>query len=262
MPNALDDFLKLEKEGKTDAEIVTALQEKGFSDQDINDAINQSSIKKAVNSPEGMEPSIMQQQPEQQEMDIPVPVPISGKKKRTQKEEAQDAQQAIVSPHTAEYQYAAAPQQQQAPMYDYSQQYQQPYSYGGGYSPQQASSQGVDVETIEEISEEIVNEKISEVRNKVEDLIDFKQSVSTRMNDSDERLKRIELNMDRLQAALISKVQEYSRNIKDLGSEMRAVEGAFSNILNPLVDNIKELNAITEKMKSKDKDKEKVKAKE
>ncbi len=133
-------------------------------------------------------------------------------------------------------------------MYDYTQ-YQQPSGY---QYQQQTSAQGSDIETIEEISEEIVNEKMSEIKGKVENMMEFKQAMETRLNDIDERVKRIEINIDRLQAALIGKVQEYSKNIRDLGSEMRAVETAFSNILNPLVDNIKELNVITDKMKAKE----------
>lgn len=241
MPNALDSFLELEKEGKTDAEIVSELQEKGFSPQEINDAINQSKIKKAVISPEGMQPSIMQTTSEQEQPEIPVPAPI--KKKRMQQSAAPASSQ-IYSPQAvmqpAEYQYAA-------------EQVQTPYDYG--YQPAQGVTQGVDVETIEEISEEIVNEKMIEFRNKIEDIGEFKQIVQSKLADFDERLKRIEANIDRLQAALIGRVHEYSQNIKDLGSEMRAVEGAFSKILNPLVDNIKELGSITEKMKGKDKSK-------
>lgn len=243
MPNALDSFLELEKEGKTYAEIVSELQEKGFSPQEINDAINQSRIKKAVVSPEGMQPSIMQTTSEQEQPEIPVPVPI--KKKRMQQAAAAQNSALVYPPQetaqpSAEYQYPA--------------QVQTPYDYG--YQPAtQGAAQGVDVETIEEICEEIVNEKMIEFKNKIEDIGEFKQMIQSRLGDFDERLKRIEANIDRLQAALIGRVQEYGQNIKDLGSEMRAVEGAFSKILNPLVDNIKELNSITEKMKGKDKGK-------
>ena len=96
---------------------------------------------------------------------------------------------------------------------------------------------------------------MTELRGKIDEIIDFKQAAQAKIGDIDARLKRIEATIDSLQTALISKVQEYSRDIKNLGSEMRAVEGAFSNILNPLVDNIKELNSITDKLKTKDKKK-------
>jgi uncharacterized protein YukE len=226
MPNALDSFLELEKEGKTNPEIVMELQNRGFSPQEVNDAVNQSKIKKAVTSPEGMQPSIMEE-PEQ----VQPPVPTPTKKKKM--------------PFSM-----TAPAQ--APEYQYQ---QQSYEYGSAQQPIQGA--GADIETIEEISEEIVNEKMTELRDELENIKDFKQSVQSKIDDMDDRLKRIELNIDRLQASMIGKVQEYGQSIKDLGSEMRAVEGAFSNVLNPLIDNIKELGSITEKIKAKEKKAEK-----
>jgi len=227
MPNALDSFLEMEKEGKTNPEIVMELQNKGFSPQEINDAVNQSKIKKEVTSPEGMQLSIMEE-PEQ----VQPPVPTPTKKKKMPFSMTAPAQAA------QEYQYP-----------------QQAFEYGSAQQPMQGPS--ADIETIEEISEEIVNEKMTELRDELENIKDFKQSVQSKIEDMDDRLKRIELNIDRLQASMIGKVQEYGQNIKDLGSEMRAVEGAFSNVLNPLIDNIKELGSITEKIKAKEKKAEK-----
>ena len=56
--------------------------------------------------------------------------------------------------------------------------------------------------------------------------------------------------MDRLQAALLTKMQEYGRNVKDLGAEMAGLEGAFGKILTPFVDNMRELGKITTDLKS------------
>src|SRR3989338_1790208 len=96
MPNALDSFLELEKEGKTNPEIVMELQNKGFSPQEVNDAVNQSKIKKAVTSPEGMQPSIMEE-PEQ----VQPPVPTPTKKKKMPF--------SLPAPAQAEYQYRQQP---------------------------------------------------------------------------------------------------------------------------------------------------------
>jgi predicted nucleic acid-binding Zn-ribbon protein len=70
------------------------------------------------------------------------------------------------------------------------------------------------------------------------------------VNSIEERVKRIELSIDRLQAALLSKVNEYGRSVKDLGAEMTSLESALGKILSPLVDNVKELGKITEELKS------------
>jgi DNA repair exonuclease SbcCD ATPase subunit len=238
MPSALEEVKSLKKLGKTDGEISTILQEKGLSVTEVNDALNQYQIKKEVVSPEGMEPSIMEDTPAG-EAPLAPPVPISKKKSILQKTAP------VIQQQTMEYQYA--PTQQQSPA---------PYEYTNyQYSQPAPASQNADIETIEEISEEVVNEKMSEFRGKIDELTEFKHNIQLKLSDLDDRLKRIEVSIDRLEGALITKVQEYNQNVKDLGTEMRTVEGAFSQILNPLVDNIKELSKITDKMKQKDKSK-------
>ena len=58
------------------------------------------------------------------------------------------------------------------------------------------------------------------------------------------------MSLDRIQAAMLAKVQEYSRDIKDLGAEMSGLQGAFGKILTPFVENMKELSKITSEIKT------------
>jgi chromosome segregation ATPase len=223
MPGVLDVILDLQKKGLSDAEIISQLRNMNFSAQEISDAINQVKIKSAVNEKEEMQPSILQTETAEEE--VPVPTPSKKKKIKFAKE-----------------QY---PQYPQAPAYTYTA-YEQ---------PQPAPAAEVDIETIEEITEEIVSEKFSEIRDKISGILDFKESVESKINNLNERMKRIESTIDGLQTALLTRVQEYSQDIKNLGSEMHALEGAFGKVLNPLIDNVKELGSVTEKLKSKQKGK-------
>lgn len=223
----LDTIIELKKNGMNDAEIVSQLRNMNYSAQEITDAINQMKIKSAVNEKEEMQPSIMQSEAEEE---MPVPVPIKKKK---------------LKPVSAPSSYP--PSYQQYPAYA-SEGYEQPQA-------QQPSTQQADIETIEEIAEEIVSEKFAEIKDKISSILDFRENVETKISNLNDRLKRIETSIDSLQTALLSKVQEYSQDIKSLGSEMRAVEGAFGKILSPLVDNVKELDRITGKMKGKEKSK-------
>lgn len=227
MAGVLDTIIELKKRGFSDAEIISQLRSMNYSAQEINDAINQIKIKSAVNEKEEMQPSIMQSAEEEADKSEGegLPVPTPSKKKKIK---------AAAMQYPPAYQpYAAAYQSET-------------------YEPQQAAAQ-TDIETIEEIAEEIVSEKFSEIRDKISGILDFRENVETRINNLNDRLKRIEASIDNLQAALLGKVQEYSQDIKSLGSEMHALEGAFGKILNPLVDNVKELGKITEKMKGKEK---------
>ena len=215
----VDDALRLVQQGMSDPEIIRNLSEQGYSPVQITDALNQAKIKKEISKEEGLEPSIMTQEIQVPSPSIPVPRPGA---------------MAVPSP------MSMAPQ-------PISVTAEYPYQYPTYENPQE---QKVDTEVIEEIAEEIVNEKWLEIKGKISDVIEWKVYAEKRISSIDERIKRIEMSLDRLQAALLTKVQEYGRNIKDLGTEMAGLEGAFGNILTPFVENMKELGKITGELKS------------
>jgi len=208
----VEDVLRMSRQGLNEVEIIKKLSESGYNPVQISDALNQAKIKSSIGETE-MTPSIM---------------PV--------KEEIPSPQQEIAVPQPA---FAPqAPQQVPSPeAYPYYQ-----------YAPQEEK---VSTETIEEITEEIVNEKWREVKTRITDVVEWKNYADRRITAIDDRLKRIELSLDRLQAALLGKVQEYGRSIRDVGSEVESLEGAFSKVLSPLISNVKELGRITEEIKLK-----------
>jgi len=219
----VDDVLAYMAQGLSESEIIRRLTEDGHSPVQIADALNQAKIKKEISRETDMRPSILETKEDY------IPRPSRAPKPMAM---APGASAPIITTQgpvtvTAEY-----------PTY--------PYQYPTYEEPQQPK---METEAIEEIAEEIVNEKWLEIKSKVMDVIEWKTYAEKRINSLDERIKRIELSMDRLQAALLSKVQEYGRNVKDLGSEMAGLEGAFGKILSPFVDNMKELNKITGDLK-------------
>jgi len=226
----VEEVLRLMNFGMGDADIIRKLTDEGHSPVEISDALNQAKIKKEI-TPEGLTPSILSSQPAVEEKMIPsvpkssVPRPMAVPPMMQQR-----PQQRTESPEP--------------------QAYQSPYAYPT-YPQEQQEAPKVDTEAIEEIAEEIVNEKWLEIKGKISDVIEWKTYADKRISSVDERVKRIELSMDRLQAALLSKMQEYGRDVKDLGAEMHSLENAFGKILNPLVENVKELSKITEDLKEK-----------
>jgi len=216
-----EDILKMVKTGMSDSDIVRNLTQRGYTSMQISDAINQAKIKQSVSEqPAGMAPSIMEEE-------VPSPTNVPSPK--------------VPSPMQMPMQM---PQQQQEG-YGY-------YPYQYPTSNEQAQPK-MENEAIEEIAEEIVNEKWQEVKGKISDVIEWKNYAEKRIISVEERIKRMESAFDRLQIALLGKVQEYGQNIRDLGSEMNSMQGAFSKVLSPLVDNVKELGRITDGMKSKSK---------
>ena len=68
-----------------------------------------------------------------------------------------------------------------------------------------------------------------------------------------QELLRTQERFNNLQAALVGKVTDYSRNISDMNAEMKALEQVLKNILEPLTTNVKELSRITSQFKKKKK---------
>lgn len=241
MPSALETALQLSQSGKSDFEIMSEMKEMGFSAREISEAINELKIKKSImekpisgTSETGdMEPSIMEK-PVEEEIEVPKPLPFSQPEYKKAKNQIKNSEEAP---------YSYQPEQQYYPQY---QQAQQPQYYS-----EQPPQQAIDIELVEEIAEEAANEKFNEFKNKIGDISGFKQITEKRIEDIDERLKRIELNLDKIQISLLGKMKEYGENIKVLGGEMQNVEDSFSKILNPLISNVKELNALTEKIKER-----------
>ena len=108
-------------------------------------------------------------------------------------------------------------------------------------------------EKIQEIVETIVEEKWEDLLAKVGDLNLWKESVNNDLEAIKQELLRTQERFNNLQAALVGKVTDYSRNISDMNAEMKALEQVLKNILEPLTTNVKELSRITSQFKKKKK---------
>ncbi len=208
----LEEVQGMQQSGVDESAIITKLQEQGLSYRDISDAIAQSKIKAAVdgqynnipyeNNPSttfegqnpGLQPSIMQSSqvaPEGQEY-FP----------------AYDRGASVPSPG-----------QGQAQGYDYQ---QQGYDY---------TSSAVSSDTITEISEQIISEKLSDVRRKMEKIISSKTELDAKTESIEERLKRIERIIDTLQSSVLRKVGDYVTNVEDIKKELIETQKTMGKVL-------------------------------
>jgi len=213
----VDEVADLMKQGYADADIIKYLEESGYSPKDINDAVNQARIKIELAETAGEE-----YQPEYPEEEVPeAPAPAPSPKQR------------------------AVPVPAPAP--------------AGGYYPQQYSYQQetTSTEAVEEIAEGIISEKWEEFKAKFGDIAEMKANFEARLNELSERVKRIEAAMDRLHVATLSRVDEQGRSVKALSSEVEALEGTLSRVIQPLVSSAKEFREAAESKKPKQKEKEK-----
>lgn len=209
----LDRIIQMQQQGRSDSDIATALKNEGISPKEINDSFAQAKIKTAVSQDSEMQSS-----------------------------EYQTPDQYTQQP--AEQQYAPQqyseqmPQQGQEQYAQYAEQPQQQY-----YQEQQVSS----TETIAEIADQIIAEKLKETNEKIRALTEFKNSATEDISDIKDRLKRIESTLDNLQRSIISKVGEFGQSNALLHKDLENLHGTVSKLMNPLVDNYNEMKKLNSK---------------
>lgn len=193
----LEQITQMKNQGIPDNEIVRNLQEQGVSPKEINDALNQATIKSAVNSQEMN--NEMQQPPQNQGEYMP------------QSQEVQNQE--------------TYPNQQQ----EYMQQESYPQE-NYGYAPERANS---DISI--EIAEQVFSEKIKKIQKQVEENSEFKALAQTKIDNISERLKRIETTIDKLQLTILEKVGSYGNNLESIKKEMSMMQDSFGKVVNKAV---------------------------
>ena len=203
----LDKVMQMQSQGMSDTDILSQLKKEGVSPKEINDSLNQAKIKTAVTQEDSQNPG-MQQSIMQSEFEAP---------------QAAENQEQIEQP-AQQYYYPESPQP-----------YPQDY-----YPPQQ----NLDTDTITEIAEQIVNDKFSGFEKKTGDLVSFKNDTLDSLKDLDERLKRIENSIEKLQQAIIGKIGEFGQSQEAIHKDLENLHNTTSKLMNPLIDNYKELQKI------------------
>lgn len=202
----VEDIKKMREEGNADQEIVRSLQAKGLAPKEIYDGISQANIKNAViESPESSSPNYKGYSDSVQENELQPSLSSSSQE----------------APNTSQYQEQQPAQQKysQYPSQPAQQEYYDPNSY-----------QGISADMISEIAEQVMNEKLSALRNDLEKVINIKTTFESKADILDERLKRIEKIIDRLQLSILQKVGDYMTNIDDIKKELIETQKSFKSL--------------------------------
>ena len=270
----LDQINSMKQQGMQSNQIIQNLKQQGISPKEINEALSQSEIKSEINSnqnifPEspgsninnppsatgqqppmtqqpamGQQPSItqqpamgpssVQQTPSTAQMEPsigqqPMEQPAMQQPSMQMSSEPQMTQPAVLQPQTQDFsQY-----QEYAPEGDYD--YPE-YQEGGGGA--------ADIETINDISSQLIDEKTKHFKKEVTEFTNFKKESHNKLEELDKRLTKIEDTLEDLKMAIIRKIGEYGEDIQNLSNEMKATQNSFAKIINPLTTNAK---AIQEK---------------
>ncbi len=218
-----NEVLALQRSGRTTADITKALEAKGYSIQSINDAINQANIKSGV---EGSIPE----------------APRAAADIESMQESVLEPPEAPYAPEPMPPTPEAAPE----PTYPQFQPVTMP-------QPARPAEPSISYEDVQSLVEEVIDEKWKELIAKVGDIPSWKSEISNDTESIKQELLRVERRFEDLQTAIFGKVKEYGSSMRDLGTEMKAMEKVFEKILEPLTTNIKELERITGQLKGKGK---------
>ncbi len=104
-------------------------------------------------------------------------------------------------------------------------------------------------EQIEEIAEAIIDEKWEDLMKDINKLLEWKEKIDNRMTVLEQGFKDLKENFVNLQKGVIGKVAEYDKTMRDVGTDMKAMDSVFQKILPALTDNVNELSRLTKKAK-------------
>jgi len=270
---ALERVMQMKQQGGTNSQIIDTLRKEGVPPKDINDAITQLDIKNSVNSdPAPQQPanetsiseipnqtmpeSQMHRSMMQQENQRPQPEPQIQQGQMSPPQMPPEQMQQIPS----SFQPSTVPAPDNFQGHDYPPPAAAEYSYPSdsynerGYSqysqyPEYQEGDVGGIDTISEIAEQIVDERISLIKKDVSRFAKFREEVVLDVERLNERLTKIENNLNELQSAILGKIGEYGRNIQDISKEVHATQNSFAKVINPLTDNVRALQKIAETKK-------------
>jgi len=225
----------MKKEGLNESQIAQRLSEEGVSPKEIDEAFDQSQVKSAVGTYEDIPETTAPLNDSSMERGAfasePVSYPEFTQPTMPENQTPFEEQTLLEVPQQPEETPSQQPenvqQEEQYPEYQY-----------------QPETPPIDTEMITDLIEQIVEEKTGEIQKTMSELSKSKIELQGKVDNLDERLKRIELTIDRLQASIIGQIGNYGRNISDLKKEMVMTQESFSKILNPLSDHLEELRKI------------------
>ncbi len=128
-----------------------------------------------------------------------------------------------------------------------------PSSYPG---PNPQSNNGPETdsniyERIEEITENIIDEKWDELIAEVKKIITWKEKIEDRQTKINSDIEKLKEDFNVLHQGVLGKLEDYDTRMRDVGTELKAVGRVFKDVVPEFVENVKELSSVTKRMREK-----------
>lgn len=220
----LEQVMQMRSQGVSESEIIQYFKDQGVTQKEISDAIAQSKIKSELNREAVYNQGVF---PQTQDYQQTTPEGY-GQMPPTQEYQMQPSMISREEAPQANY-------PEQAPYQNYSKPYQEAVSQN--YQDYYPEYQQTDIETMNEIAEQLIEERNEKLQKQISSLSAFKEEMSAEIERMNQRLEKIENNFNNLQASIIRKIGEYGEDIKTIAKEMHATQDSFSKMINPVIDN-------------------------
>lgn len=215
----IEQISQMKERGLSEREILEKLQEQGISPKSIVDAIEKIQVKKAITQNDNLESEqsnqIMMQ--ENQQTDY----------YQSQNTYNNENQSPTIENTTPQQDYFPQEYYQEYPQQENYQEYPQEEYLQQNYPSQGNYNEGISSEKIIEISNQVFNEKIKKIKERIDELIEFKTINQTKIDMFSERLKKVESTIDQLQAAILKKIGAYGGTLESIKEEMSMMRNSF-----------------------------------
>lgn len=106
-------------------------------------------------------------------------------------------------------------------------------------------------EEMEELVESVVDEKWKEFEDEMGRMAGWRDKVEERLAKLEQSSVDIQQSLNNLQKGVLGKVSEYDRNLLDVGTEIKAMEKVFQQVLPELTGSVQELSRLAKNAKAK-----------
>jgi ribosomal protein L17 len=101
----------------------------------------------------------------------------------------------------------------------------------------------------EELIEAVVEEKWNDLIKDLNKIIEWKNATSNKIAMMEQKMEDMRREFDKLHGAVIAKVDDYDKNILNVGAEVRAMEKVFSKVLPAFAENVAELARVAKEIR-------------
>ena len=103
--------------------------------------------------------------------------------------------------------------------------------------------------TDEELIEEVIQEKWNDLVDDLKQIATWKADVDSRMDELTGRIDSLQSQMGDVQDSLTKKLEDYDSTMKDVGTDVKAMEDVFSDVLPGFKETVTQLQNVVETLK-------------